>query len=153
MAVLWLNGHVPEIKKLPDEEILRRLTKITPTKTIDGVLHAISALKTRQGGDVSLWNIAFMWDPMVLEPVAGPLYDLAFIETYHTCGYIAMFKPSLGEVISQIPDHLLADVTHFEVEMGDTVGCYSEGDGHRTMTRLFSTWSMDERIKRAIHKA
>lgn len=148
MAVLWLNGHVPEITKLSDERIARLLDRITPCKTVDGVLHAISPLMTEDKKPVTLWNTAFMWSPMLLEPVSGPLYDLAFIETYHTCGYIALFKPSLGEVISQIPENLLADVTHFEVEMGDTVGCYSQGDGHRTMTRLYTTYSQEDRIKR-----
>lgn len=64
-----------------------------------------------------------------------------------------MFKPSLDEVLSQIPLHLRADVTHFEVLMDDTVACYSEGDGHRTVTKLYTTYSQEDRIKRAINVA
>lgn len=153
MAVLWIDGHVPKINKLPDERITHLLSRITPCKTVDGVLRAVSSLMTADGGTVSLWNTAFMWSPMLLEPVNEPLYELAVIETHHTCGYIMMFKPALGEVISQIPEHLITDVTHFEVLMDDTVACYSQGDGHRTVTKLYTTHTQEDRIKRAIHAA
>ena len=149
MAVLWLTGHVPKIKKLPDERIAHLLERIMPVKTVDGVMYTISPTVTEDGGPVTLWNTAFMWSPKLQEPVCGPLYELALIETHHTCGYIMMFKPSLGEVISQIPEHLLADVTHFEVGMDDTVGCYSEGDGHRTVTKLYTTYSHARRSHQA----
>lgn len=154
MSILWLKGGVPKIKKLPDAECERLLKQMTPVKEVDGKLFPI--LRTRDDKqDVTLWNTAFTWDPHL-----GPelkdieLYDLARIETYHTCGYIALFKPSLGEVLSQIPLNLRADVTHFEtLTHDDVVGCFSDGDGHRTVTKLYTTYSMDERIKRAIHAA
>jgi hypothetical protein len=150
MAVLWIPGGVPKIAKLPDDELARLLERITPLKTIDGRLTAISALETAEGNPVKLWNTAFMWGPKVIGPVEGDLYELAIIETHHTCGYIALFKPALGEVLSQIPAHLLPDVTHFEVLMGDTVACYSEGDGHRTVTKLYTTFQLDELIARQL---
>ena len=149
MAVLWLKGGVPSITPLPDAVIELLLRRIKPIKNIDGRLHELST----EG--VALWTTAFMWDPKIVGPVAGNLYELAFVETYHTCGYIGLFKPSLGEVISQIPSHLVDDVSHFEIEIGDTVGCYSDGDGHRTMTRLYTRFSTNELIERALarHKS
>lgn len=145
MSVLWLDGNVPEIKKLPDDEIVELLKRITPVITKDGKLTTIGLPPT-------LWNTAFLWSPTVLETIEVPLYELAIIETYHTCGYIMFFKPSISEVISQIPARFLPDVTHFETLDGDTVGCFSEGDGHRTVTKLYSTFSMDEIITRSIER-
>lgn len=37
---------------------------------------------------------------------------------------------------------------YFETLKGDTVACYSEGDGHRTVTVLYSTLPSWERNKR-----
>lgn len=152
MSVLWIPGSVPKIEELPDEELKRRLSFMTPIKTCDD--KQIRPLMTQS---VDFWRTAFMWDPLLGDPLdlsKIELWDMARIETYHTCGYIALFKPSLGEVLSQIPEHLVDDVTHFETLMDDNVvGCYSNGDGHRTVTVLYSTFSMEERISRSIARA
>lgn len=41
--------------------------------------------------------------------------EVSRINTYHTYGHPAMFKPSIAEVLAQIPDDLLGSVSAFEV--------------------------------------
>jgi hypothetical protein len=46
---------------------------------------------------------------------AKDLEELTRIRTYHTYGYYGFFKPSLAEVIQQIPEELLDQVKYFLV--------------------------------------
>lgn len=148
MSILWIPGSVPKIKQLPDNELKRRLTFITPIVT-DEEDKKTRPLLTQS---VDFWRTAFMWSPQLGDPIdlkATTLWDVARIETHHTCGYIGLFKPSLGEVLSQIPEDLVEDITHFETLMSDdVVACYQNGDGHRTVTRLYSTYDSSERMRR-----
>jgi hypothetical protein len=134
MSVLWLNGHVPEIPEIDDETLTRLLGQIKPIFKTDDGYRFIEPVDPRKK--------AFTWDPQYADKVDFDLYELAKIETYHRCGYIAMFKPSLAEVIAQIPKHLLVHVDAFEMMKdadGDfIVGCFGQGDGHRAMVQLYS---------------
>lgn len=63
---------------------------------------------------VDLFEIAYTWDPKVTERARG-LVKLKDITTYHTYGYYGLFKPSIAEVIAQIPEELLESVVAFEI--------------------------------------
>ena len=59
---------------------------------------------------------AFTWDPNFDEsrkvPEMKPLMD---ITTFHSYGYYGMFKPTIAEVLAQIPDVLVQRVVAFEL--------------------------------------
>lgn len=64
--------------------------------------------------EVSLSSVAYTWDPVKTE-VAEEFVVLGQIITYHTYGYYGFFKPSIAEVLSQIPEKYLGIVTAFEI--------------------------------------
>jgi hypothetical protein len=128
MSVLWLSGSCPKIPQISDEELTQLLQKIKPVILDDEGLFFIEEVNPR--------NIAFTWEPKLAKQCTG-LTELTRIETNHTCGYIGFFKPTIAEVLAQIPKHLLEEVDMFRTLSDDTVGCYAEGDGHRTVTILY----------------
>lgn len=134
MAVLWLKGHRPTIPEIGHEELEALALRIQPVrhKNVDGkpVLHHLHPTELR--------TQSFLFDPAWGEPVQEPLYEHARIETYHSTGYGALFKPSVEEVLAQVPAHLHKEVDYFETLDEDTVGVYSEHDGHRTVTVLYT---------------
>lgn len=83
--------------------------------------------------DVDLRSQAFTWDPAPAKR-AGGLEEIAKIETYHTYAYYGFFKPTIAEVLSQIPEQYIDKVTAFET-VGDTAEIC--GDYHRAITRLY----------------
>lgn len=134
MAVLWLAGHCPSIPEISNEDLTALYAKIKPVKQKvvedKAVLHHLQPLELRRQ--------SFLFDPAWGEPVQAPLYEHARIETYHTTGYGALFKPSVAEVLAQVPAHLRKEVDFFESLDEDTVAVYAEHDGHRTVTILYS---------------
>lgn len=63
---------------------------------------------------VDLFDIAYTWEPMPAE-MATSLKFLCDIKTYHTYGYYGFFKPSIAEVLAQIPMEYLDKVVAFEI--------------------------------------
>lgn len=59
-------------------------------------------------------NASFMWSPKP-DKRAKDLKPLRVIRTYHTWSYYGFFKPSIAEVIAQIPKELLDQVVAFEI--------------------------------------
>ena len=59
-------------------------------------------------------TIAYMWDPKPTEEAKG-LKPLCRIRTYHTWAYYGLFKPSIAEVLAQIPNEHIDDVVAFEM--------------------------------------
>ena len=134
MAILWLKGHCPDIPQISDDDLGDLYARIKPVKAmvVDGK-HLLHHLEP-----VDIHRKSFNVDPVWGNPVEGPLYEYARIETYHRTGYAAMFKPSVEEVLAQVPKHLRNEVDFFETLDEDTVAAYSEHDGHRTVTVLYS---------------
>jgi hypothetical protein len=64
---------------------------------------------------VDLHKTAFTWDPKLREEADG-LRVLTTIRTLHGYGYHGFFKPSIAEVLVQIPDDLIADVVAFSTD-------------------------------------
>lgn len=135
MAVVWLNGSCPDIPEISDAQLALLSKRITPIKRRkEGCCENVAFLLH----PVELRRQSFLWDPAWGARVDHPLYEVARIETYHSSGYGALFKPSVAEVLAQIPSHLHNVVDYAETLDGDTVAVYAEHDGHRTVTVLYS---------------
>ena len=63
---------------------------------------------------VDLFGIAFTWSPKPTKRARG-LKQVVDITTYHTWGYYGCFKPSIAEVLAQIPDEYVYEVNAFEI--------------------------------------
>lgn len=63
---------------------------------------------------VDLFKVAFLWDTKPAKKATG-LRALCEIITYHEFGYHGFFKPSIAEVLAQIPKEHLDKVTAFEI--------------------------------------
>lgn len=65
---------------------------------------------------VDLFNIAYLWSPKPdKEAVETNLYSLGEYTTYHEYGYYGLFKPSISEVLSQVPKDIQDKVVAFEI--------------------------------------
>lgn len=64
---------------------------------------------------VDPFRTAFTWAPK-LEDKAEGLVAVATIKTLHRYAYYGFFKPSVGEVLCQIPEELRSTVVAFETE-------------------------------------
>ena len=62
-----------------------------------------------------LVSTAYTWDPKFKDEVLPELKVLQTICTYHGYGHYSLFKPSIAEVLAQIPDDLLQQVVAFEI--------------------------------------
>jgi hypothetical protein len=66
---------------------------------------------------VSLFTTAFTWPGVPKADVRAPrLQQLRTITTYHTWAYYGFFKPTISEVLAQIPADILDQVIAFELE-------------------------------------
>ncbi len=88
-------------------------------------------------------KIAYTWDPKPRRK-ARRLKKLCDITTYHSYGYYGFFKPSIAEVIAQIPEEYLNKVVAFEIvenpEKRDDLNLHSEALNagyHVATTRLY----------------
>ncbi|MFH1533481.1 MAG: hypothetical protein ABID64_00945 [Nitrospirota bacterium] len=59
-------------------------------------------------------SVAFTWNPKRAKRAKG-LGVLRDIRTYHAYAYYGLFKPTIAEVIAQIPKELLDQVVAFEI--------------------------------------
>lgn len=89
-------------------------------------------------------EVSYIWDPISDGGVKG-LKFLCDIDTYHTFGYQGLFKPSIAEVLAQIPKDKLDQVVAFEiVEQPRTAGDLNRQANavnsgfHKAKTRLYS---------------
>ena len=102
-----------EIPKISDEVLEERYAKIQPLLKRDGKLFSIQR-------PIDLRNQSFIWDPKIGNEVKG-LKEIAQVKTLHTYGYYGIFKPSIAEVLSQVPEYLLDQVVAFHLDGPDTV--------------------------------
>ena len=83
-------------------------------------------------------GVAFTWSPEPDEKASG-LVEMTDITTYHSYGYHGFFKPSVAEVLAQIPEKYLDDVVAFQ-----TGGASIAGDYHSATTILYRKIRTDE---------
>ena len=106
------NVSIPEISR---EELLARYKRIKPIVEISGTKHFLRDYTEEElTGESYLWNL----EANKREPVDTELYvaqeDWDF-ECIHTYGYYGFFKPSIAEVLAQIPEHEVPFVDAFEI--------------------------------------
>lgn len=85
--------------------------------------------------DPDLRGEAFTWDPEATKKATG-LKKLEDIVTYHSYGYYGFFKPSIAEVVAQIPKKYLSKVAAFETSTDASI----DGDYHATTTTLYEKY-------------
>lgn len=100
------------IPKISDERIQSMLEVIRPMVLIDGVPHTFQEVDPRR--------VSFIWDPKDTKPVAGLVW-VQTIRTLHTYGHPILFKPSVAEVLAQLPPDLTG-VVGFTIEGPADVG-------------------------------
>lgn len=97
-----------EIPSIDDATLVTLAERIRPVVRRDGDLYYIKP--------VDLRRIAFTWDPKVTSQAVG-LEPVISFKTLHRYAYHGFFKPSIAEVLAQIPADLLDDnVVAFEVK-------------------------------------
>ena len=97
-----------KIPKITSEELRRRYENIKPLmEDKNGELHYIAHPD-------SLSSMAYTWGPRLIRK-ATHLEPVTTIKTLHSYGHYSMFKPSVEEVLAQIPEHLLDSVSAFHL--------------------------------------
>jgi len=129
--------------QINDEKLLELHEKIKPVLLYHGKLVEIVGNKGKCGRKdyfetiESLRNISFIWSP-IYGKTRADLEKLAQITTRHTCGYIGFFKPSIAEILAQIPKRYIKDTIAYETGREDKDICgSSSGDYHIAKTRLY----------------
>lgn len=126
MSVGWIHGSCPKFE-ISDEELEFRMRKMKPAFMVDGKLTFMVVPHPR--------DVSFTWEMIPLE-TAVRWREAGRIETHHRCGYIGLFKPSIAEVLAQVPSYLLEQANAFET-LTDSVSCYGAGNGHRAITVFY----------------
>lgn len=135
-AYLLDSDTIKKNLKISAEEADHRLKSISPlVRGEDGLLYTIVIPE--------LFKTAFTMGPELSEKVdANSLSLISCFHTYHTCGYHMFFKPTIAEVLAQIPFGVLNGVPepmYFETLFDDALveiidnGFY----GHRTTTLIY----------------
>lgn len=127
-----LDGS-PNVPKISDEKISEMLEKISPVVLHDNKLFKIKEVHPR--------NVAFTWDPQPTEEYPN-LVEIGRIKTDHLCAYYGFIKPSIAEVLPQIPDESLDEICAFQTvtssdKKDEQPGLYRSGEGHRLTTILY----------------
>ena len=118
------------IPTLTKDELLSRAFRITPVVENDqGQPHFITPC--------DIENTAFTWSPKREDEAAG-LTPLKTITTYHDYGAPVFFKPSINEVLAQIPPELLGKVTGFSTEPDQARQFTPGGSHHVGITTLYT---------------
>jgi hypothetical protein len=99
------------IPERPKEWISRWAKRIRPV-----MVHKDGLWTTKP---CDLFDVAFSWDPKPDEEMPRTAKVWRKIHTLHTYGYHGFFKPSIAEVIAQIPEEDLLRVRWFSVEGPD----------------------------------
>jgi hypothetical protein len=105
-----MTSKIPE---MPDDELARWVAEIRPLVHTDRGLRLIKP--------VDPVKIAFTWDPKISGKPPRDLAVLTKIRTLHAYGHPSLFKPSIGEVLRQIPTALLPIVKFFSLDGPDDV--------------------------------
>lgn len=96
------------------EELKILSGKINPVIKKDGYLYYIEP--------VDLQRMSFLWSPVFTEKALN-IKVFCRIITYHSFSFHGFFKPTISEVLSQIPDEHIKNTVAFE-----TIGPHDTSD-------------------------
>ena len=119
------------IPKVPKEIIIELSKIIRPVVEKGGRLYYIEP--------VDLFNTAYAWSPKLAEE-ATDLSVGSTITTYHSYSYYGFFKPTIAEVLSQLPhwEHVLDGVFAFSISMKDEdIEIDYDDEYHKAKTTLY----------------
>lgn len=118
------------IPYMSDEELMRRYLKIKPVATVDGVKYWLRNYSLKE-----LSNMSYIWYARTDKqaPVGTALehhtcYDF---ECLHTYGYPGFFKPSISEVLAQIPEEIFKQYSIDAFEIIDRPRCSADFNKHK----------------------
>lgn len=103
------------IPEITDEELMKRYTRIKPIAEINGTKYWLREYTLHELRKYSyIWYVEYdKTHPVDMRNLqVVPRHDF---ECFHTYGYPGFFKPSIAEVLSQIPQELLDNVQAFEI--------------------------------------
>lgn len=110
---------------LPDEELQNRINNISFVKDVYGFYAKIEvgveekSLKSARRSSF-IWDIKPVSTPTFVE--ATPIYTMNMFSPYSSP---MMFKPTLSEILSQIPDELANSIKYFSI-FDDTARVYDD---------------------------
>lgn len=140
------TAFIPEISDERIAELLKTITPLVRKKTtyvVDGTIYAdpITTLHRIKLPD-NLRKQSFTWSPEFLEEVDESQFKrLCLVKTYHTTGHHSLAKPSIPEVLAQIPAYLVESTVAFEVCMDHEITEFVDQDGfygHGFITILYA---------------
>lgn len=105
-----MNMH---IDYLDDNELRARYARIKPLVEIDGVIYTLREFTTDE-----LSGMAYTWHKHEDKREIIPEEDLESVDDIvclHTWTYYGMFKPSVHEVLAQIPEVYLDKIDYFQI--------------------------------------
>ncbi len=124
-----------EIPEITDERLAELAARIKPV--VRNRSNALAYIKP-----CDLRNVAFTWSPKITRKAAN-LVKHATIRTLHRYGYYGLFKPSIAEVLAQIPADLIDETVAFEtIGPSDATDLGKESEAlnagfHVATTRLY----------------
>jgi len=107
------------IPAIADDVLEEMAQRMMPVVRKDGAFWQV-ALPTPESGQTLariLRATPHLFEPKLLPLVPG-LRERARVRTYHTHSFYGFFKPTIAEVLAQVPRHLLTIVQAFEVVDG-----------------------------------
>ena len=129
-------SETPRIPAIDDQVLSELSRRIRPVVREGETLHYIERCDPR--------TVAFTWALQTTEPALG-LKRLRTVTTFHTYGAPSLFKPSIAEVISQIPEDLLTTVRAFELDV-NSARLTDDKLNHAAETTLYR-WAQEPVIK------
>lgn len=111
------KSWIPEVPKGRVQELAERIKPVVRFALGEKGLFRSSEGHLYYIKPVDLFGIAYMWSPKPEEKVVG-LKPLCDITTYHIYAYYGFFKPTIAEVLAQIPAEYLDKVVAFEIVEG-----------------------------------
>jgi hypothetical protein len=101
------------IPAISNPELAKRAKTIRPVGKRDGKLYYYDSKSDHR-------NTSFSWTTLTTEEAIVKPHGLT-LRTLHSFSYAGFFKPSVAEVIAQIPEEVRDEVVAFLVEGPDTV--------------------------------
>ena len=107
--------YIVSIPKISKEELIARYKRIKPIVEFEGKKYFLREFSTAElTGKSYIWNISEDKREHVDMKKFIPLVNSDF-ECLHSYGYYGVFKPSIGEVLAQIPKIDADFVDAFEI--------------------------------------
>jgi hypothetical protein len=135
------NKHESNLRR---EAAMKRMAALTDERLAELAARIVPVLRNDDEDEPvlryitvpDLRKVAFTWSPKYGEP-AGGLVEMARIFTYHTYAASVFFKPTIAEVLAQIPDEHLDRVVAFETLSDGLSAANIVDDCHETVTVLY----------------